>query len=140
MLTVAPVDVWSAVIEDRPGGLKEKLEKLMLADANLDFLIARRLHEEQGRAIVFLTPLCGQRQLEAAEQAGFHRDDSMHTLRIDGPDEPGIAYRITAALAEAGINLRGVSAARMGSEFAMFLSFDTRRDAQEADQRLKLPL
>jgi hypothetical protein len=138
MLSVNKVDVWSALIEDRPGALKAKLEALAMAGADLEFLIARRVHEQPGRAIVFLTPLHGQMQLQAAEKAGFKRNQSVYSVRVEGPNEPGIAYRVTTALADAGINVRGVSAGNLGKEFAMFLAFDTQQDADLAVTRLGL--
>lgn len=136
MLDVAKIDVWSAVIEDQPGGLKQKLEALAMAGADLDFIIARRLHEKPGNGIVFITPLAGEKQLKAAAQLGFAKSDSLHSLRVQGPDEPGIVYRISSALADEGINLRGLSAARLGREFVLFLAFDKAEECVKAAERL----
>ena len=41
-LQVARTKVWAASMQDRPGGLAEKLEPLAKAGANLEFVIARR--------------------------------------------------------------------------------------------------
>lgn len=138
MLTVNKVDVWSAMIEDRPGALKAKLEALAMAGADLEFLIARRVHEQPGQGIIFLTPLHGATQLQAAEKAGFKKNHSVCSVRVAGPNEPGIAYRVTTALADEGINIRGVSAGNLGREFAMFLAFDTEQDADRAVARLAM--
>lgn len=140
MLTVTKVDVWSTTIEDRPGGLKEKLEALAMAGADLEFLISRRLHEQPGKGILFLTPLQSPKQIKAAEQLGFKKNHHVYSVRVEGADEPGIGYRMTAALASEGINLRGVSAASLGREFAMFLAFDSEADADRAVARLSLAL
>jgi hypothetical protein len=136
MLTIEKQDVWSATLDDRPGGLKEKLEGLAMAGANLDFIIARRLHNDPGHGIVFVTGLEGEKQISAARQLGFKNAESLHQLRVHGPDEPGIAYRISSAITQENINLRGVSAARQDHEFTMYLAFDTDADAQKAKQRL----
>jgi hypothetical protein len=137
MLSVKRVDVWSVVIDDQPGGLMRKLEGLSMAGASLQFLVARRLHEEPGKGIVFLTPLTSDKQLDAAKQLGFERTAALHSLRVHGPDEPGISYRITSALTDENINLRGVSAASLGGEFVMYLAFDSDADAQRAAKRLE---
>ena len=41
-LTVGRVTVWAASIDDRPGGLAERLTALADAGANLEFVISRR--------------------------------------------------------------------------------------------------
>lgn len=140
MLTVERRDAWSAPVEDRPGGMKEKIEALAVAGADLDFLIARRLHDGSNKGLVFLTPIEGPRQQMAAERLGFKRTESLHSLRVQGADEPGIAYRVLAALADQQINLRGVSASRQGREFVMFIAFDTCREMERAEARLKMPI
>lgn len=139
MLRIAKVDTWVASIEDRPGGLLEKLEGLAKAGADLDFILSRRTHEKPGQGVVYVTPL-DDRQAAAAADLGFHRSQSLHTLRIDGPDEPGIGYLITRALAEAAINLRGMSATNMNDQFVMFLAFDSDADATRAAERIQAGL
>ena len=47
-LKVSRAVVWAADIEDRPGGLAERLEALAKAGANLDFVLARRAGEVTG--------------------------------------------------------------------------------------------
>ena len=136
MISVEKQDVWVATVNDRPGGLKEKLEGLAMAGADLEFIIARRLHDDNAHGLLFITGLSGEKQTAAALQLGFKRGDSLHQLRVRGPDEAGIGYRITSALTDAGINLRGVSAARLDHEFSMYLSFDTEADAHKARERL----
>lgn len=140
MLTVTKMDVWSAAIEDRPGSLSEKLEGLAIAGADLDFIVSRRMHEEPGKAIVFITPLSNDKQVTAAKRLGFRPSDSLHTLCVRGPDEPGIANRVARAVAAEKINIHGVSAAQAGNEFVMFLSFENATDAERARNRLALSI
>ena len=40
--SITKVDVWAGTIDDRPGGLAEKLEALANSGASLEFVIARR--------------------------------------------------------------------------------------------------
>ena len=58
-IEVSKVDVWSGEIEDRSGGLAEKIEAVAEAGANLEFVIARRAPHKPGTGLVFLAPLRG---------------------------------------------------------------------------------
>jgi hypothetical protein len=136
-LNVKQVKVWSAGIEDRPGSLASKLDILAKAGANLEFVIARRTPEQPGKGVVFVTPLEGDAVIKAAEGAGFRVSDSLHSVRLEGPDEPGLGAKITAALAQAGINLRGLSAAAFGNRMVCYLALDSSADATKAVEGLK---
>ena len=136
-LNVARTDVWAASIEDRPGGLAGKLAALAEAGAQLEFVIARRASEMPGTGVVFLTPLKGAAQIRAAKKEGFERTKSLHSLRVEGPDQPGLGAKITQALAQAGINLRGLSAAAIGPQCVMHLALDSTADAAKAARLLK---
>ena len=136
-LDMQQVRVWSAGIEDRPGGLAGKLDALARAGANLEFVIARRSPEQPGKGVVFVAPVEGEAVVKAAQAAGFHVSDSLHSVRLEGPDERGLGARITAALAQAGINLRGLSAAAIGNRMVCYLALDTSAAAAKAVEGLK---
>jgi len=136
-LKVSRTDTWAATIDDRPGGLADKLAALAAAGANLEVIIARRAPEQRGSGVVFVTPLKGAKQIKAAEAAGFQKTESLHSLRIEGADKPGMGAKLTRALAEAGINLRGVSAAALGKRYVTHLALDTASDAAKAAAALK---
>ncbi len=136
-LDVAKVDVWAASIKDRPGSVAEKLTALAEAGANLGFVIARRTSEKRGQGVVFVTPLTGTKQLRTARQAGFAKTKSLHSVRVEGPDKRGIGALLTERLAQAGINLRGVSAASIGRKFVCHLAFDGSADATKAARILR---
>jgi hypothetical protein len=136
-LKVTRVDMWAAEIEDRPGGLGEKLAALAEAGAQLEFVIARRAPDKLGTGVVFLTPLKGAAQIRAARKAGFEKTTGLHSIRVEGPDKPGLGARITQALADAGINLRGLSAAALGKKCLAHLALDTAADATKAARVLK---
>lgn len=126
------VDTWAASIPDRAGALATKLKALSDAGANLEFVIARRNGEKKG--VVFVTPIAGSDQIGAAAAAGFTKTDSLHTLRVEGPDKPGQGSRLLNALADAGLNLRGVSAAAIDKKFVCHIAFDTESDVVKAEQ------
>jgi len=136
-LDITRVDVWAAGIEDRPGGLAQKLDALAQAGINLEFLIARRSPEKPGTGVVFVTPIKGAKQVRAATQAGFEKTKSLHALRIATADKPGLGATLTKHLADAGINLRGLSAAAIGRRAIFHLAFDSTANANKAKRCLK---
>ncbi|MBM4017529.1 MAG: ACT domain-containing protein [Planctomycetes bacterium] len=136
-LKLTRVDTWAATIEDRPGGLAGKLAALAAAGANLEMVIARRRPDRPGQGVAYVTPIKGAKQTRAAADAGFARAEALHSLRAEGADRPGLGAKITQALAEAGINLRGLSAAAIGRKCVVYLAFDTAEDAAQAAGVLK---
>jgi hypothetical protein len=131
-LLVERVDVWAATIEDRPGGLAQALDTLRQAGADLQFIIARRAPEKPGSGVVFVAPLQGDREVRAAAQVGFNVTQSLHSVRIMGPDRPGVAAELAARLAAGGINLRGFAACAMGRQFVAYVAVDSLGDADKA--------
>lgn len=131
---IEKVDVWSGNIEDRPGALAAKLAPLAETGAGLEFLLARR--DAPGRGIVFLAPIKGAKVAKAAAAAGFAKAGDMAALCVTGPDKPGLGGKIAEAIANAGINLRGLCAAAVGKQCAFYLAFDTPADAAKARRAL----
>src|SRR6266508_4294320 len=131
-LLVERVDVWAATIEDRPGGLAQVLATLRDAGADLQFIISRRAPEAPGKAVVFVTPLQGDREIDAAAQVGFNVTRTLHSVRIMGRDQPGIAAELTEKLADGRINLRGFSASVIGTQFVAYAAMDSLDDTNKA--------
>lgn len=136
-LDVTRVKVWAASMKDRPGALAEKLSALADKGANLGFVIARRDASKPGTGVVFVTPLKGSAQIAAARKAGFKVTKSLHSVRVEGRDAPGLGAKLTGALAEAGINLRGLSAAAIGRKAVVHIALDKPADAAKAVRILK---
>ena len=118
-------DVWAASVEDRAGALGAKLSALAAVGADLDFIIVRRSPEKPGTGVVFITPLRGDREVQAAATVGFNVTSSMHSIRIEGQNEPGVAAKLTKAVGDAGISMRGFSAAVLGTRYVAHISVDT---------------
>jgi hypothetical protein len=131
-LLVERADVWAATIQDKPGGLAELLSTLRSAGADLQFIIARRAPEKSGTGVVFVTPLQSDREIRLAAQVGFNVSQSLHSVRVMGPDRPGVAAELTQKLADGGINLRGFSASVVGTQFVAYIAFDSLGDANKA--------
>jgi len=136
-LDVTRTQVWAASMKDKPGALAGKFEGLHAAGADLEFVIARRAPDKPGQGVVFVTPLKGAAQLRAALAAGFTKSESLHSVRVAGTDRPGIGARMTAALAAAGVNLRGLSAGAVGKRFVAHLALDSAVDASKAIRVLR---
>lgn len=136
-LLVERVDVWASTIDDKPGGLAGALEILRDAGADLQFIVARRAPETPGRSIVFVAPLQNDHEIRAASQAGFNVTSSLHSVRVMGADKPGIIAELTRKIAGKGINLRGVSAAVIGTQFVAYLALDSLDDSSQAMEILQ---
>jgi len=137
---IKKVDVWAGEVADRPGGLAATIAALSNAGANLEFLIARRAPDKPGTGVVFLTPIRGTKQKAAAQGAGLSMTDNLHSVRVEGPDRAGLGTKMTQALADAGINLRGVSGAALGRRAVTYFGFDSGADADNAVRALKKAL
>jgi hypothetical protein len=131
-LKIERIDTWAASLEDNPGNLAAKLNALAEAGVNLEFVMARRAPDKPGTGVVFVTPIKGAAGCRAARQVGFKKTQSLHAVRIEGPDKPGQGARITQALGEKGLNLRGLSAAAVGKNCVTHIAFDTAADAGKA--------
>lgn len=138
--SIKKVDVWAGEIADRPGGLGEKLSALSNAGANLEFLVSRRAPDKPGTGVVFVTPVTGAKQKKAAQEAGLSTSDSLRAVRVEGPDRAGLGMKMTSALADANLNLRGVSAAALGRRAVTYFAFDSASDADAAIRALKKAL
>jgi hypothetical protein len=138
-LLVEKEDVWAASVEDKPGALAAKLSALSDAGADLGFIIVRRSPEKPGSGVAFVTPVRGDREVQAATAAGFAVTTTLHSVCVEGPDEKGVAAKLARAIADAGINMRGFSAAALGTKFVAHIGLDSSRD-QEAVVKLLLAL
>ena len=136
-LRITKVDVWAGTLEDQPGGLARVLEALGNAGARLECCIARRQPDRPGTGVAFVTPVRGERAEAAAEAAGMAPADDVATLRVQGPDAPGIGGRLTRAVERAGVNMRGLSAAVLGGQFVAYFGFDNDANADRAAEAMR---
>jgi predicted amino acid-binding ACT domain protein len=110
------------------------------AGANFEFLVSRRASDKPGTGVIFLTPIKGAKQKGAAQTAGLKTTDSLRSVRVEGPDRSGLGTKMSRALADAGINLRGISAAALGRRTVTYFAFDSAADADTAIRVLKKAL
>ncbi len=133
---VERVDTWAARLEDKPGSLAGKLNALADGGVSLEFVIARRAPDKPGTGVVFVASIKGA-GTRAARKAGFQKTGSLHTVRIEGPDKRGQGAKVTQALAEEGLNLRGLSAAAIGAKFVAYIAVDSATEAAKAMRALR---
>ncbi len=133
--TIKKTEVWAGDILNRPGMLARVLESLTAAGAQLEFIIARRASEKTSR--VFVSPLKGKKQQNAARDVGLLPAVGINALRIEGPDRQGLGAEISRCVAAADINLRGVSVAIIGRKAIFYLAFKTEGEAKAAAKAIR---
>jgi hypothetical protein len=131
-LLVNRVDVWATSTKDKPGGLSGILKGLYEAGADLDFVIALSAPDKPGTGVVFLTPIRGDREVEAASTLGFNLTSSVDSVRVEGDNVPGAAARLAELIADAGIDIRGFSVAVIGPRYIAYIGFDSSSDTEKA--------
>lgn len=129
------IDIWTGEIEDRPGGLSERLA--MLADAGIDLRYGMARRTNAGKGVFFVDPIQGAQQARVARKAGLEKAKELQGLRVAGPNKAGVTARMTRALAEAGLNLRGLAGMAIGNRCMFYLLFDNKDDAKKAEKTLQ---
>ena len=136
-MKVTRVEVWASPVDDKPGGAAEKLNILAAAGANLQTVYGTRTADMPSGAMMAVSPLKGPEQMKAAKEAGFVKVEAANVVRVEGGDRKGRGAVITQALADAHINLAGLSAAAIGKKFVCYIMLDTAKDAAKALRVLK---
>ncbi len=136
-LKVTKIEMWTASVSDRAGGAADKLEVLAKAGANLEMVFGRRTPENPGQGILFVSPVKGAKATKAAQDAGLIKSDTIHAVRIEGSDKPGLGARITRAMGNAGVSFRGLTAIAIGKKFISYVALDSAEDAAKAIAALK---
>jgi hypothetical protein len=135
-LQMHKVQVWSGEIPDRPGAAAAKLEALVRAGADLEFIFTRPQKIAPDTSRLFVAPITGPEQIKAAMAAGLAPALDIAMLCVEGENRPGIGYDLMSQLAIGGINLRGLSISSVGNRFAAYLAFENLDTANQAIQIL----
>ncbi|HYG55102.1 MAG TPA: amino acid-binding protein [Burkholderiales bacterium] len=136
-LKASKAEVWAVSVDDRAGGVAEKLESLAKAGASFEMVFARRTPENPGRGMLFVTPVKSAKVKRAAQEAGMGVPQTIYSVRIEGGDKPGLGSRIARALGEAGISFRGLSGIAIGKKFVSYVACDSAEDQAKAIGVLK---
>ena len=135
-LRIRRVQVWSGEISDRPGAAAAKLVHLTEAGADLEFIFIRPSPLKFDASVLFLAPISGPEQMDAARKAGLGPALDAAMLCVEGESRLGVGFEIMSRLAIANINLRGLSITNVGGHFAAYLAFDDADTATMAIQVL----
>ena len=130
--TIERVDVWSASVADKTGGLSWLLKGMDEAGDDFPLILARRPPENPGSGVVFVTPIRGDREVKAASTLGFSLTRSVDAVCYEADNKPGATAKLTGLMADAGINIRGLSVAVIGMRFVAYIGFDSTKDAETA--------
>ena len=136
-ITISKVDVWSATISDQAGALDQILAALAAAGDNLECIVGRREPANPGKGHVYMTPIKGKKAEAAARAAGLERAQNIANLRIESPNKAGTGHKIMQAIAQAGINVRGISMVGIGNKSIAYIGFDSPEDAAKATAAIK---
>lgn len=134
--TISKAEIWSGVIPNQPGGLAGLLAPFAKAGANLTFVLARRQSHNPDAGVVYVA-VDSAAHRKAGKAAGMAKATNLHALRVEGADKAGLGASMTAKLATAGINLRGLSSISMGKKFVLYLAVDSAEDLAKAMKALK---
>jgi predicted amino acid-binding ACT domain protein len=135
-VNISTVEVWAGDIRDQAGSLAGVLERVADSGASVDCVIARRHPDRAGEGDVFISTSKSRKQ-NGAESAGLAHADNLATIRVEGSDKQGLGAKMMRAIADTGVNVRGVSAMTMGGKFVAYIGFDNEEDAQRATAAIK---
>ena len=134
---ISKVEVWGGDVQDRAGGLAAILESLANSGATIECCIARRLTDQLGGGTVYVSPVRGKKAQAAARAAGLQPVSDVVTLRLEGTDKRGGGAKLTRAVANLGISMRGLTAAVIGNKYVAYFGFDRAEDADRAIKAIK---
>ncbi|MGD8453682.1 MAG: hypothetical protein PVJ57_17860 [Phycisphaerae bacterium] len=120
--------VCGGAIKDTTASLAETLRALSAGGLDLEMIVSRR--DQSGWALMFVSPLRSEKEMEVAEAVGLRREGTLQTLRIEGPDAHGLGARIATALADAGIEVRGYWALSLSDRAVTDIAFDDEEDQE----------
>ena len=125
--TTERMKVWQARMDDQPGQVARLLRALADAGQELEFMLVRR--DSDGTGLVFLAPISNP---GVAKSMDLEESADVHALRGTAPNRKGLGAEIMEIIADAEINLRGVSAHASERSSSTWLAFDSAKDARDA--------
>jgi len=93
-LKATKAEVWAVSIDDRAGGVADKLEPLAKAGANFEMVFARRTPESPGKGMLFVTPVKGAKVIRSAREAGMGTPDVGCQLSAKSGQSGGTPTRV----------------------------------------------
>jgi hypothetical protein len=134
--TVKRISLWRKEVESKTGVLAQTLEPLAKAGANLQVVMGYRFPGNESKAAIELYPVAGKTITAAAGEVGLAAS-SIPTLLVEGDNRPGLGYKITRAVADAGVDLHFLVAQTMGRRYSAIIGFGSDQDAKKAASLIK---
>jgi hypothetical protein len=125
VLQIQRVQVWSGEMPDAVGAAAGKLELLRQAGAELAYVGSYPHPTIRERAILFVAPVTGAEQMQAARSAGLGPALDLTMLHVRGAARPGLALDIMSQLAVAGLALRGLAVYAHRDHLDAYLTLDS---------------
>jgi hypothetical protein len=135
-VSVKPITLWRAEVDNRPGTLARALGPLAESGASLRVAMVYRFPGNESRGAIELFPVSGRKATTAARRAGLS-ESGIPTLLVEGDDKAGLGAAIARSLAEAGINVAFLVAQVVGRRYAAVIGFDSPADARKAAPLLR---
>ncbi len=130
--TIKKFSIWSTEIDDVAGATTGLYKILADAGADIEFSLSRPLGDRPGKAILFLAPIKGKEQEEAARQADIVLRPDVVGVQVQGPNRVGGNFRLTAALAHEDLTIRALVTTVDGDRFTTVFAFKNNSDADRA--------
>src|SRR5437016_4657351 len=106
--TIKKFPVWSVEIDDVVGSTTGLYKMLADAGADIEFSLCRPIGNKEEKAILFLAPIQGKKQEDAARQAEVVLRPDVIVVQIQGPNRVAGNFRLTAALAHENLMVRAL--------------------------------
>jgi hypothetical protein len=136
-ITVKKIELWSVVVDNKPGALANLLEPLAEAGADLQVVMGTSMPGGDGQASIGVYPVKGRKVIAAARAAGLAPAASMPSLLVQGDNRAGLGGRMSEAIAGAGIDIGVAVALVAGEHFSALFGFANAADADKAAALLK---
>ncbi len=130
--TIKKFPMWSVEVDDVSGSLTGLYKALADAGADIEFSLCRPLVDKPGKAILFLSPVTGKKQEDAAKRAYFIPRPDVVGVQIQGPSRVGGNFRLTAALAHEDLTIRALVTTVDGGRFTTVFALKSDKDADKA--------
>jgi hypothetical protein len=132
MFTIKKFPMWSVEVDDVVGATTGLFKVLADAGADIEFSLSRPMGDKPGRAILFLAPIKGKKQEDAARRADFVPRTDVVGVQVQGPSKVGGNFRLTAALAHANLPVRALVTTVDGDRFSTVFALKSEADADAA--------
>ena len=129
VFTIKKFSIWSTEIDDVAGSTTGLFKILADAGADIEFSLSRPLGDRPGKAILFLAPIKGKKQEEAAKEADFVLRSDVVGVQVQGPSRVGGNFRLTAAIAHEDLTVRALVTTVDGERFTTIFAFQNEADA-----------